>query len=319
MFNENQKIEYINYQISKSKSSDLDNLRKKYINFFNRLSFYEEELNNEFSLMSDDEQMNVAKKMSRGRRLNQDNNLSALKRYLDWAIKMNLSSSDKNVLKKKENIYREPPELYKTSMLRDELDLVQILDETLKPENKGTIDNMYRCYLHLLYHGLLQDEIAYLLEKDVIISQKKLIVNNKIIEMSDILCGLLSRYLKMTSYKKEIWNTIRETPIIRTGYLLENTASKEEKESPGYRDIIMNSWSVAISKKLKDCNRDINQTNILLSGAFMRMYKEEQQTGKINHNEYLMLKKNRNLTNNLTKILKACETEYKLWKKAFYN
>ena len=151
MFNEKQKEQFINYKTNIS-NTDINSYKTNLKNFFNRLEKLEFEINKEFSQMSKDEMFNAVSKFLTGGINYQRSDLNLLCQYLNWCDQENKLNLKENILMGKSVKEFNISASYANILLKDENELANILDEALQPLDADTVDNNYRCFLHLLFY-----------------------------------------------------------------------------------------------------------------------------------------------------------------------
>lgn len=315
MFNITQKLEFIKKQTLLSDASDIEEIKKGWTNFFNRLSKLEEEKNKDFSMMTVDEIDNVLSKFLRGGKIYKETTLSNLSTYFEWCLDNQITLLTQNILlaKKVKNI--DTSSSCADTMVKDEEDLKQCLDNinVFREESLETIDNLYRCYLYLLFSGLTIDEAFNLLEKDIDLNNNQIVIGDKKIILSQNTRDKIEDVLSMDYLVVRR----RNVEFVKTGYLFENTVSADERPE-NYREKMKVIWDVAISKKFSYSDRELTQSTILKSGIFYRMHQKEIQGGVVDCQEYLeMCKYNVTTIDNPNMVIANCKNEYAEWKKAF--
>lgn len=325
MFNQEQKNRFLERQMASSDSSQTEKYHDMLVNYFNRLEPFEDDKNKDFAQMNKEEIYEILGKFLTGGKTYQKLTLSILTEYLRWAIENNLSFLRENVLVGFDIYGIDLTDTYANTFLKDENDLIFQLDIVLSPINMDTIDNMYRCYLHLLFAGITPNEAIMLKEENIDCVNKKIKIEDRTIVISDYLLNLIKYILDMQEFtaigvSKSGKEFQRKMPIVRTGFLLENSVSNSEKAQKSYRMKMKNIWGVTLSNKMAKCTKDINQTNILMSGIYFRIFENEKVTGEINCNEYFDMKRNSiTASSNPNLIISNCKYEYGIWKKAFHG
>lgn len=318
MFNEKQKEQFINYKTNIS-NTDINSYKTNLKNFFNRLEKLEFEINKEFSQMSKDEMFNTVSKFLTGGINYQRSDLNLLCQYLSWCIKENKSIIKENMLMGKSVKEFNISASYANILLKDENELANILDEAIQPLDADTVDNNYRCFLHLLFAGLSQDDVVNLKICDINLRENIINVNKRKIKISEKLRKIIEYILSMQFLTRSVrGGGLRQDCITKSGYLIENTVDITEKMNPNYRQIIRKSLAVAISQKLSNCSKQLSPTNIINSGVFSRIYLNEIETGEIDCTEYLIMRRGGvSVIKNPEILISNCRYEYKLWKEAF--
>lgn len=318
MFNPEQKKAFIENQMLLSNATQGEKIEQGLNNFFGRLAEFEKQKNKDFAMMNNEEIDDVLSKFLKGGKMYKSTSLSFLTKYFEWCLSHQLTLLGQNVLLAK-NINSIDTSLnYANIMLKDEEDLKTILNKVFNPADDETVDNLYRCYLHLLFSGLSVDEAFNLLEQDIHLDENYVLVKNKKIVLSKITHDLVKSVLLMPLINRYVFKSIRSDYIIKTGYLFENTVGREKKEDENYRISMKKTWDVSISKKFSDSERAITQKTIMKSGVFYRMYLNEEQNSTVDCREYLeMYRDNATTIDNPNFIISNCKNEYTQWKKAF--
>lgn len=318
MYNEDLKSKFITHQLNLS-TGNIDTTKAYYINLFNRIEPYESNLEKDLSDMNEEEVSSLLCDFLSGSKNYQNSVFSFLKIYYDWAINERYSINIENPIARLTIDKIDTSSSYKNLMVKDENELRCILDEQFEPEGKETIDNLYRCIIHLLFAGIYTDEIIYVKEEDLDKVRRIIKTKHGEIKISDYLYRILTNYLEMQSFCRVVsMNKIRQDQIVRTGFLIENTVKKEKKIQPGYREKFKKSISSILSQKLVGASKELKQKNIVTSGIFCRMYGKELQTNEIDMTEYLDLKRNTVMAiENPERVLRLGKQEYLTWKRAF--
>lgn len=314
-FNSEQKAKFIENQILLSDAENVEKIERGWNNLFERMSNLEKNKDKDFALMNNNEIDEFLSKFLRGGKKYKETILSNLTTYFAWCLDNHLTTLSQNVLivKKVKNI--DSSSNCSDKMIKDEDDLKKCLDNQnlFRDESLKTIDNLYRCYLYLLFSGLSINEAFNLLEKDIDLNNGCILLNDKKIALSKNIKKIVEETLAIDCLVVRR----KETEIVKTGYLFENTISEGERPT-NYREKMKMVWDVAISNKFSDSDRELTQSSILKSGIFYRMYQNEIANGLIDCQEYLeMCKYNVTTIDNPDMVIANCKNEYEEWKKAF--
>lgn len=313
MYNEDVKKQYIAHSILLSRSNNKEKYERGIINRFNRSECIEKEFGKDILDMKQDEFILFLEKFLRGGKEYQENTLSTIKSYCEWGIEKNISNIEFGWLSSLKISGIDVSNTYSNSMVKNEEDLIEILDNILDEVKRDTSDNVIRIIALLLFAGVQYDDIWEIKESDINLDSCEISYRGRSIYMSKKVRSLVSHNINMDSMLVTGKSSEHMREIIKEGYLISNT-----KEYAGERIKMMKTYNAAISKKYGDCERAITNTTIYDSGVFSRIYEKENRTGEIDCMEYLWARRNRATTITFPDRVKMkCRYEYDLWKKAF--
>jgi len=317
MFNPTQKEEFIKYVMEKSNTKDRERGESNLINFFYRLSSIEEEFGKDFSMFNFDEIKIALSILCRRSVKYQITILSQLRQYLEWAIMTNNSLDTENRLIGFSTNDVDVSMSYGMSMVKNEEQLSEYLDITLRPMQDDTIDNMYRALFHMLFNGLDFQEAVDLKTNQIDLETKTIKLLDKNIDISEMCCKVINYLLQMDGYVVQLFRDgWRYVDKADTGHVLERTVD--------HRDNIEKAMEPAISnifgrlKKELGYKISITRNDIYLSGVFYRTYIKELNEKKIDLSEYFLKYQHQvfSIKSPDAKINEGME-EYLSWKKAF--
>ncbi|WP_206459372.1 phage lytic cycle repressor MrpR family protein [Anaerovorax sp. IOR16] len=316
MYNKEQKMQFINYSLKKS-DGDIENLKKSWENFFNRIGKIEKDFDDDISNFSYETIMLALHLFLKGSVIYQETELSKLKLYIDWCI---INGKTPNTENKIEYISLNDIDVsvaYKLSMVKDEEHLNNYLDEALREVELDTIDNLYRTYFLLLFNGIKSNDIFELKESDVNYENKMITFNDKSIQLYPEAFKNVSKLSSMDYYVGKIrGNKTCETERYRMGYLIENTTENRDLLKI-YTRIKMSRMNVVLRKKLGK-TISLNSNNIYISGIFYRIHQNELLTKTVDITEYVENYINPKASEaSKNRYINAFKTQYEIWKKAF--
>jgi len=317
LFNPIQKNEFIEDFLSKSETKNIEKREIEIEKFFNRLEEVESDLEKDFSLFDYEEIILALSVICRRGARYQKTILSQLRQYLEWCIDKGYSLDNENRLIGL-TIYDIDLSLsYKMGMIKDEEHLVKLLNMELNSLEEDTIDNMYRCLLHLVFNGLTFDE-ALNLKQDMVDLKNELInLPQRTINISDVCCHIIKYVTNMDYYSSNVgYDSQREFKIVKTGYVLERTTANRESMKKSIIPVISNHFRNI--KKEMGHKISITLFGLHLSGILYRIYQKEQNNEKLDFNEYV----GQNLNSNINiatpqQVIDNGLVEYSAWKKAF--
>lgn len=330
MYNEPQKLLYIESYLKSSNVKDKETRLGSMCNFFNRIQEPEVSLDKDFSMFNYEEiKMALAIICRRSVRY-QKSVLSELRGYLEWSIDNGLSLDCENRL-----IGITPSDIdivasYRINMFGNETELNLALDKILTPMQEDTSNNILRAILHLLFNGVSYNAVFDIRSSEVDFENNIIHLHGRDIKISVMCCNILRYVMGMYEFFEAprfdtgnidsqlagLNRSARKFSIVKSGYAIENSRDNRSAMPLTYKPIITKAFAA-----LKAMNRDMISTtigDIVTSGIFYRIFENEKENGEPDFSEYFIVAKQDDKNEyGLAASLRDAEAQYYGWKKAF--
>ena len=158
MYNQKLKERFIWECANKSDSS-----RYEYETLFNRLEKYENEWGADFCTRNAEELQPVLEKICGIKKNSKWTRISILRKYVSWCIDNKVSGACDGIF----HVNISDTEQIKRYSVVNAKHLQSYLDILFDPEDKKTIDNIYRCYYWLAYGGMREEDISEVKRSDL--------------------------------------------------------------------------------------------------------------------------------------------------------
>lgn len=336
MYNEPQKLLYIESCLEMSRAKNKDARRDGMRRFFNRIQEPEVYLDKDFAMFNYEEIKMALATICRRSVGYQRSTVSELRRYVEWCIDNGLSLDCENRLIGLSVNDLDIIASYRASMFKNEAELNLALDKILMPLQADTSNNNIRAILHLLFNGVLYNEIFDIKSSQVDFEKSIIHLHDRDVKISLICSNILKYVMNMYEFfeaPKFNVNSIeskdnfsiglnnksgkaRKYSIIKKGFVIENSRDNRTAMPMTYIPIISNAFAA-----LKAANGNIISVTIgdvVTSGIFSRVFENEISSGKLDFTEYQRVASQGN--NNryyIDMTLRDVESQYYGWKKAF--
>lgn len=316
MYNEEIKKEFINYYLSKSLSGNQESTNRKINGILERLGRVESEFGIDISHADYETAMSMVGMFLKGGAAYQNSQLSEVRQYLEWCIVNGKTPILENPLAGVTVKDIDLRFFYKISMVKEERELLEYLDISLKPIQADTIDNLYRVYCLLLFSGLTPDEALHIKEVDVKLPHRRIMANGNTINLSDKTTYFVKTLMDMDGYAKQTKSGMSIRKKANDEYLLTFSTENRKYVSLYCKQAI--SKSNALYRTSTGKKTFLNSTNIFNSGIFNRMYEKERQIGTVDLQEYLRHYTKESMSTSAFGFKKTTGfLEYDTWKRAF--
>ena len=203
-----------------------------------------------------------------GVRANTFSRVIILRRYLEWCFYKGVLGATKEYLKVK------IPSI-DTMRERSVISSKQVqkyLDAVFEPEEKLTMDNVYRCYYWLAFMGVEKTDALFITIDDVDLASAKIIYNNIEYKIYKEAIPAFQNCVRQTQFMKRI-NNGAEIFLNRhsSKYLLRGIKNIFTPESIAV--LLSNKNKIAFAKKKID--KKMTYDRFWLSGLFCRTYSQE--------------------------------------------
>jgi len=316
MFNEPQKREYIEFEVTNEQALD---------RYFRRIAPKEKEYSKDIVDMKLDEALDTLMSLGIRREESRGHLLSLLKGYANWAFSKG-KTKNKNVIGVLTPASIGTDDAVKESMIASPEHLKEILETGLDYVDYESKSNMSELLLRLLFEGITLEEIQALKKTDIDEHNRIKTIHGKEFTVSEDLAGLWKKCTKITSYekknsraagsKKKNINEFSELVLADNEFLFRPVLSVSVNE----KDMItLDSLRKIIVAVFYACERKtIPARNINYSGIFYKLLLLERQGTKLTpeiYAEYFRVAENSK--NYLTNLTRKWRIDYEDWKIAF--
>lgn len=317
MYNANQKQEFI-LQFTKSPT-----VAKQSESIFNKIGEIEKKHGADMCFISDpDTVLEIAQCVS-GSRVNGNKwKLNMLKGYIEWCSKrydnvelalMNISQEDINI------------SYIENHMASDPNDMKDYLDAFLRPDEKLTMDIVYKCVLWLAYAGIKEEKIIDIKTDDVNLELVGdifyIIYDDKVYPVPEVALDTFTKCVQLTAFNYEYNLNTKLKPRVSGNGLLRGIKA----QSNNYHAFIER-----ITRKASDAGiqRRITYTNAMYSGFFYRMYALEliskvdvdfrDEARRFIGDKVYKVDSTKSTQESIKgQMIKQLEEDYRIWKVAF--
>ena len=251
---------------------------------------------------------------------NKSTRLIILKDYVKWCIANNVPGACDGMIR----FVPSGMEKMRARTVSSPVHMQKYLDSVFDPEQRHTIDNVYRCYFWLAYMGLDEEDSVSVKAEDVVFSTMSVRVNDteypiyrESIQTFKNCVELDAFVYEHPGYTKEVWKpraagtkllrvTSPDTPITYIRSCASRIVCNAEKRGVEIRMSYFRSW---------------------VSGTFYRMYQDEQAGVRVNFDSIAMeqmrgkeykLDSGRNtIRAKMKQISRSYFNDYELWKLAY--
>lgn len=340
MYNEPQKLLYIEDYLKSSKVKDKETRRNSMGNFFNRIEDVEKPLDKDFAMFNYEEVKMALSMICRRSVRYQKSVLSELRSYVEWCIDHHFALDCENRL-----IGIAPSDIdmvasYRINMFKEESEFNLALDTVLMPMKEDTSHNLLRAILHLLFNGISYNEVFCLRSNQVELEERIIHLESRDVKISsmcrDVLKYVMNMYEFFSAPKFDADNIdtsddlaigfdnmadgarkgVKKYRIVKNGYAIENSKMDRSSMPSNYIPVISNAFTA-----IKKAKGDIVSTttgDIITSGLFCRIYEKESQGEKADFQEYFaMAKQDVKNEYGMSASLRDAELQYAGWKTAF--
>lgn len=339
MYNEPQKLLYIESYLKKSKIKNKEIRHRNMRNFFDRIQDIEKHFDKDFSMFDCEEVKTALAVVCRRSVKYQKTVLSELRGYVEWCIDNECSLDFENRLIGITTDDIDMVASYKINMFKDEAELNSALNMVLTPIQEDTSNNILRAMFHLLFNGISYNEIFDIRSNQVDLEKQIIHLSNRNVNISSMCRDRLKYVMGMYEFfsapkfdannvepadeetfgfcsKKASRPGVKKYPIVKNGYAIENSKRDRASMPAIYRPIISNAFAA-----LRQAKGDMITTttgDIIMSGIFYRIFENEKKSGELDFSEYIIMA---NLDNKneygLSASLRDAESLYMGWKAAF--
>lgn len=340
MYNEPQKLLYIEEYLKSSKVKDKETRYNSMRNFFNRLEDIENPLDKDFAMFNYDEVKMALSMICRRSVRYQKSVLSELRSYVEWCIDHHCALDYENRL-----IGIAPSDIdivasYRINMFKNEDEFNLALDMVLRSVHEDTSHNFLRAILHLLFNGISYNEVFRLRSRQVNLEEQIIHLETRDVKISsmcrDILKYVMNMYEFFAAPKFDADNIdtlddlaigfdnvagkarkgVKKYSIAKNGYAIENSKMDRSSMPSNYIPVISNAFTAI--KKAKGDMVSTTTGDIIMSGLFHRIYEKERHGERADFKEYFAIA-NQDVKNEygMSASLRDAELQYAGWKTAF--
>lgn len=288
---------------------------------FNVFEKYEEEMGADLCTLSVEQLQPIIDKALGNRIRGRMSKYAILKKYVEWCVSAGVEDATDNILK----IDISGTEKMRMCSVANPLGLQLYCDSIFKPENKESIDNIYRCFLWLGYAGMLEQDIMNITVDDVDLSNMVVKYNGESYPIYSYALPAIKNCVMLKSfvyehggYKSAIYKRrVEGDKLIRgiTGtYSLSTIRSEITRKS------------IKAGHENKHMPR-LSYKRVFISGLFYRTFEREKAGIPVDFsdavNKFVLGKKydfssgKSNMKLKKSQILHDFEVDYERWKKAF--
>jgi len=179
---------------------------------------------------------------------------------------------------------------------------------------------IYKTVLYLLYLGVKDDEVGYILKSDVDCFNKIIKINDRVIPIDDYMIACIQEIWDYTHVQKRVTNgKFNSTALIDSPYLIKKTKSGRPIANTTNRvDKEWVQWKCSeFSKRYRQSTGEaivLPAKKIYDSGVFYKLLQREQAGEKITVDEVVPFYSHFHISTSYSKLI-----DYKAWKQAYYG